>query len=108
MKKIQIGTLAIAAVLAIGGGSVFASEKAADYKSVIVDGVEIESQDKELLKAIENGEVEISVDTTKSVPVQKVGGVEIESEDEELLKAIANGEIEIIVATESVPAQEVE
>lgn len=121
MKKFQIGTLALAAFLAIGGGAVFASEKAdgATIETVVkkeastvvtVDGMETEiySTDEALLKAIDNGEVEIMIDSTESVPAQEVDGMKIESDDEAFLKAIENGEIEIIGATESVPAQKAE
>lgn len=145
MKKFQIGTLALAAVLAMGGGAVFASEKANGAATetavekeasrvVTVDGMETEiySDDEALLKAIDNGEVEIAIDETEAdiatvadlVPseaadivstegasrVVTVDGKEIElySEDEALLEAIANGEVEIIGATKSVPAQKAE
>lgn len=148
MKKFQIGTLALAAFLAIGGGAVLASEKTVTEdeaateavviqeasRVVTVDGKETEiySEDEALLKAIDNGEVEIAIDETEAdtatvadlVPseaadivstegasrVVTVDGKEIEvySEDEALLEAIANGEIEIIGATESVPAQQAE
>ena len=78
MKKFQIGTLALAAFLAIGGGAVFASEKAngAATETVVrqeasrvvtVDGKETEiySEDEALLKAIDNGEVTIAIDETE-------------------------------------------
>lgn len=148
MKKFQIGTLALAAFLAIGGGAVLASEKTVTEdeaateavviqeasRVVTVDGKETEiySEDEALLKAIDNGEVEIAIDETEAdtatvadlVPseaadivstegasrVVTVDGKEIElySDDEALLEAIANGEVEIIGATESVPAQQAE
>lgn len=79
MKKFQIGTLALAAVLAMGGGAVFASEKAngAATEAVVtqeasrvvtVDGKETEiySEDEALLKAIDNGEVTIAIDETEA------------------------------------------
>lgn len=123
MKKFQIGTLALAAVLAMGGGAVFASEKANGAATetavekeasrvVTVDGMETEiySDDEALLKAIDNGEVEIIIEATESVPAQEIDGMEIviDTEDEEFLKALENGEVEIIGATKSVPAQQAE
>lgn len=81
MKKFQIGTLALAAVLAIGGGAVLASEKTVTEdkaateavvtqeasRVVTVDGKETEiySEDEALLKAIDNGEVTIAIDETE-------------------------------------------
>lgn len=122
MKKFQMDTLALVAVLAIGGGSVFAAEKVAQQKSVTVDGIEIASEDEALLKAVENREIKIIVDGTEAEEgienvelvesaenvenVEKVidpksvtvDGIAISSEDEALLKAVENKEVKISVA----------
>ena len=61
MKKFQMGMFALVGALTIGGGAVYASEQI-QTKSVRVDGIQIEVEDEEVLKALENGEIEIIIE----------------------------------------------
>ena len=98
MKKFQMGMFALVGALTIGGGAVYASEQI-QTKSVRVDGIQIEVEDEELLKALEKGEVEVILDEMEPIEDKHVSvdGIQIEVEDEEVLKALENGEIEIII-----------
>lgn len=64
MKKFQMGMFALAGALTIGGGAVYASEQI-QTKSVRVDGIQIEVEDEEVLKALENEEIEMNLSTLK-------------------------------------------
>lgn len=63
MKKFKFATIAFAAVLALGGGSVFASQGLTRTFQVEENiEVTVDAEDEALIKALENGEVKVIVE----------------------------------------------
>ncbi len=86
MKKLKFGTVAVAAVLALGGGSLFATESLlstgqVDTKIEAENQVTFEIEDEEILEAYKNGKVEVIL--------------EPDTEDKEGLKVDKNEEVEM-------------